>query len=177
MKISSTVANYSESQFYRFFYKGNENARISDNRSSMPKSSLITSDGNALSRAIKTLGGIYESSGSSGKEIFNAVKAFASTYNNTLDSSGSTDYRDITNLRKSIRGLSSKQQKELEMIGITIKSSGKLSVDEDTLASSNPARVKKLFSEDSDFMKQLNKYAKRLSGKSATSGSVIDTQA
>lgn len=174
MNISSNIANYSESQFYRFYYKGNESARDTTNRSSMTKSVLISTDGNALTRGIQTLGGIFESSNTTGKEIFNAIKAFSNTYNNMIDSSGSTEYRDIASLRKSIKGLSSKQQKELEMVGISIKSSGKLAIDEDKLAASNPARVKKLFSSDSDFMKQLEKYAKRLSSKSATSGSGID---
>lgn len=177
MNISSAIADYSESQFFRFYYKGNETARIQENRSSMRKSDLIKSDGNALSRAINTLSGIYNSSDITGTEIFNAVKAFGSTYNNMIDSSGSTEYRDIANLRKSIKSLSGKQQKELEKIGITIKNSGKLSIDEDTLSASNPARVKKLFSEDSDFMKQLEKYAKKLSSRSSSSGSIIDAQA
>lgn len=177
MNISSNVASYSQSQFYRFFYKGEEGARIADNRSSMPKSKLIASDGNALSRAVQTLNGIFNADSTSGKEIYNAIRAFGDTYNNVIDSSGSTSYRDIANLRKSVKGLSKKQQQELEMVGISIQNSGKLKIDEDKLAASNPARVKKLFSEDSDFMKQLNKYAKKLSSKSATSGSSIDTQA
>ena len=177
MNLSSTVSNYSESQFYRFYYKGNEGARLESNRSSIPKSQLISADSNALRRAIDTLSGIYKGSEINGKEIYNAVRAFSDTYNNMIISSGSTEYHDIASLRKSIKSLSGKQQKELEMVGITIKNSGKLSIDEDKLKESNPARVKKLFSEDSDFMKQLNKYAKKLSGRSASSGSVIDVEA
>ena len=177
MNISSTIANYSESQFFRFFYKGNDTARISENRSSIPKSKLISSDSSALRRAVETLNGIYNTSDYSGTEIYNAIRAFGDTYNNMIDSSGSTENRDITNLRKSIKSLSSKQQQELEKIGISIKSSGKLSIDEDKLKDSNPARVKKLFSSDSDFMKQLNKYAKKLTSKSASSGSIIDVGA
>ncbi len=177
MNLSSTIQNYSQSQFYRFYYKGNENARISDNRNSIPKSQLISADSNALHRAIDTLSSIYKSSEVNGKEIFNAVRAFSDTYNNMITSSGSTEYHDIASLRKSIKSLSGRQQKELEMVGITIKNSGKLSIDEDKLKESNPARVKKIFSEDSDFMKQLNKYVKKMSGRSASSGSVIDVEA
>lgn len=177
MNLSSNIANYSQSQFYRFYYKGNEGARIADNRNSMPKSQLISADSNALRRAIDTLSGIYKSSQVNGKEIYHAVRAFSDTYNNMISSSGSTDYHDIASLRKSIKGLSDKQQKELEMVGITIKNSGKLSIDEDKLKESNPDRVKKLFSEDSDFMKQLSKYAKKLSSRSASSGSILDVEA
>ncbi len=177
MNISSSIANYSESQFYRFYYKGNEDARLTDNRSSIPKSRLISADSDALRRAIGTLSGIFDSSNTNGKEIYNAVRAFSNTYNNVITSSSSTEYHDIASLRKSIKGLSSKQQSELEMIGISITNGGKLSIDEDKLKSSNPARVKKLFSEDSEFMKQLNKYAKRLSSRSSTSGNILDVEA
>ncbi len=177
MKISSSINNYSEAQFYRFFYKGNESARISENRSSIPKSLLISSDSNALHRAIDTFSGIFENGNVSGKEIFHAIKAFSSTYNNVLDSSSATEAHEIASLRKSIKGLSRKQQQELEMIGITIKESGKLSVDEDKLAKSNPERVKKIFSKDSEFMKKLNQYAKKLESRSSASGSILDVEA
>ena len=177
MKINSSINNYSEAQFYRFFYKGNESARISENRSSFPKSTLISSDSDALHRAIDTFSGIFENDELSGKQIFHAIKAFSSTYNNVLDSSGSTEAHEIASLRKSIKGLSRKQQKDLEMIGITIKESGKLSVDEDKLKKSNPERVKKIFSKDSEFMKKLNKYAKTLSSRSSVSGSILDVEA
>ena len=177
MKINSSISNYSEAQFYRFFYKGNESARISENRSNFPKSTLISSDSNALHRAIETFSGIFDGNDASGKEIFHAIKAFTSTYNNVLDSSSSTDAHEIASLRKSIKGLSSKEQKELEMIGITVKQSGKLSVDEDKLKQSNPERVKKIFSKDSEFMKKLNKYARKLETRSSASGSILDVEA
>ena len=63
------------------------------------------------------------------------------------------------------------------MIGITIKESGKLSVDENKLAKSNPERVKKIFSKDSEFMKKLNQYAKKLESRSSASGSILDVEA
>ncbi len=177
MKVNSSISNYSEAQFYRFFYKGNESARISENRSSIPKSLLISSDSNALHRAIDTFSSIFENDLASGKEIFHAIKAFSNTYNNVLDSSSSTEAHEIASLRKSIKSLSSKQQQELEMIGISIKQSGKLSVDEDKLKKSNPERVKKIFSKDSEFMNKLKKYATTLSNRSSSSGSILDVEA
>ena len=94
-----------------------------------------------------------------------------------INSSGETENREIVNLRKSIKNLSGKQKKDLEAVGISIEDSGKLKIDEDKLKEANPTRVKKLFSEDSDFMKQLKSYAKKMSSKGSGYANVIDSYA
>ena len=44
----------------------------------------------------------------------------------------------------------------LSVIGITISASGKLKLDEDKLMETKPAKIGKLFSEDSEFTKKIN---------------------
>ena len=164
--------NLSKSQYYRSFYSGND-ARNAESRDGMTRGSLMNADTKALTKAITTFSGLFKEEGISGKDLYNAIQAFGDTYNNTLSSSSDSGSHRVDQLVKNIKGLSAKEKKSLEEIGISVKESGKLSVDKEKLASASPNKVKKLFGEDSEFMKQLKPYIRSLGRESST----IDLQA
>ena len=163
MNVSLTKA-----QYYRNFYSGNENARREESRSAMTKGSLVHADTKALTRAINTFSSIYSSEDLSGKNIYNAIQAFGDTYNNAISSGSNTDDIRAKRLMKNIKSLSSSEKSSLEEIGITVKSSGKLSIDKDKLAKASPNKVKKIFGEDSEFLKKLKEYSRSLGNESTT---------
>ncbi len=165
--------NLTKSQYYRNFYSGYENARREESRSSMTKGSLVSADTKALTRAINTFASIYGNEDLSGKSIFNAIQAFGDTYNNTISSGSNTDDTRARQLMKNIKNLSSSEKSSLEEIGITVKDSGKLSIDKDKLAKASPNKVKKIFGEDSEFLKKLKDYARSLGNE----GTAIDLKA
>lgn len=160
--MSVIVSKYSQSQYYQRFYAANHNVRISSNRSHYSTDELIKADSTALKKAAKQLSSFDYSNNDDGGDIYHAVLAFADTYNNTLSSSGDSDQHDISRLRKSIKSLTSKEKSALSNIGITIKSNGSLSIDEDTLSSARLTNVKKVFSDSNTFTSSLRKYARNL---------------
>ncbi len=172
---SVSAAKYTVSQYLNKFYIQNTTAKVSSNRTGFTTSNLIKADSLALNKAVLSLTGFDYSDSSSGKDILNAIQAFGTTYNNVLDSTGSTGYHDVTQLRKGLMKLSNSEKADLSDIGITVKSNGRISIDKTTLASASLTKVKKVFSSDSSFMKELKNYAKKLVKESTYSGSMIDT--
>ena len=170
------VSNYLKNQYYKDFYRGNDNARSTVERESLTSGTLIKADSTAMKRAVSQLTSLYKNrteEGLDGRKVYGAVLAFGDTYNNLLDSaSGSTSHR-AKNLAKSIKSLSSQQKSDLEAIGIKVKGSGKISIDKEALQGASARKVEKVFGEDSDFTKALEKYARSLGSASKT----IDLQA
>ena len=162
------IGNYSQAQYYRDFYKGNDAAKEATGRSSMSAGSLVRADSTALTRSVQAFTKLYENKDLNGKDVYNAILAFGDTFNNALDSSKDTPATRVTQLRKGLQGLSSKQKKAMEAIGITVQGSGKLSIDKEKLADASPNKVKAVFGSDSDFLKELKKYARSLGNESST---------
>ena len=168
-----TLHNLNRAQYYRSFYSGYETARNEDQRSALSKGSLVQADSSALKKAAKTFSTLYSSENLSGKDILQAILAFGDTYNNALESSSDTGVTRVSQLSKKLKSLSSKQKKDMAEIGISVKQSGKLSIDKEKLSSASANKVKKIFGNDSEFLKELKKYASSLKGESST----IDLQA
>lgn len=159
--ISTYAADYSQSYYYKNYYSKNRALRESANRKSYDNATLVKADSTALKKAISQLTG-FDYSDSNGADIINAVMAFADTYNNTMDSSKATSDHSVSRLHDSIKKLTKEQTDALEKIGITVKDDGSISVDKDTLGNARLANVKKVFSDDSDFMDALSNYAKKV---------------
>ncbi len=182
MSTSSTssvnnLARFTQKQYYKKYYKRDENARLSDNRKAYTTSNLIKADSLAIRQAISIFSKFdFSKKTEEGKDIYNAILAFGDTYNNLLSSSSETDYRDISKLKKNIKKLTAEEKSNLEDIGITIKTSGKISIDKTKLAAASPNSVKKAFSEDSEFLKELKRYSKKLYDKSTAAANHIDIQ-
>ena len=147
--------------YFRDFYSIDRNASKSEQRASYKTNKLAKADSSAMTKISKTLRKM-DFSQDNGNDIFYTVKSFVNAYNNLMESSGSSNEYDISHPEKFIKSLTKDQEKALSDIGITISASGKLKLDEDKLMETKPAKIGKLFSEDSEFTKKINFYANKI---------------
>lgn len=166
-KISSGLS-LSSSYFMRNFYSENRNAAKKSGRIDYSKAELSFEDSRALSRAAKKLTAIDFGSAKDEKDsdisdtAKSSIEAFVETYNNTMDSVKSSSDADTSRYYRQLKRLSSKYADELEDIGITIESSGKLSINDDLLKAADNSKARKLLSSESDFTKQTLRIARKM---------------
>lgn len=153
----STITNYD--YLLRNYYSSNRLARKSYNRVNMKSSELASADSAAIKKVAKTLKDM-EYNSDNGVSIYNNVKAFVDTYNNLSENADKdpTMSKYWKRLKKVIKDNSS----DLEDIGISIKSSGKLEVDKTKLVSCSPAKVGKVLSGDNTITESVMDYAARI---------------
>ena len=160
--MSLTInANHSSSYYLRNFYSSNRSAASTDSyRSRSSNHTLVLADSEASKKAAEALSDLdYDDSDeANGGDIYNSITAFVSAYNNFMDSS-SSDYGYIKNQKNHIKDLISEHSSDLESIGITINTKGKLEIDDDELGSAKLTKLKRIFSDSGDLSSSLQKYA------------------
>ena len=152
--MSLTInANHSSSYYLRNFYSSNRSAASTDSyRSRSSNHTLVLADSEALKKAAEALSDLdYDDSDeANGGDIYNSITAFVTAYNNFMDSSSSSDYGYIKNQKNHIKDLISEHSSDLESIGITINTKGKLEIDDDELGSAKLTKLKRIFSDSGD---------------------------
>lgn len=166
---TSTVINTSNetlsSSFYLSkYYAPNRQAKKSSNRNGMSNDLLIAYDTNALNRFIKDMQHISYNDVQKNSETNhkNKVSAFVSIYNNFTKSAKKSLSLDVTKRADRVIKLTKNQENALKKIGITINDDASLSLDTDKLESADIDKVKSLFSNSSDFVKQIKKVTSKL---------------
>lgn len=162
----STGITLSADFYLRNFYKNNRDATKEANRKTFSHTELSYEDSRALQRAAKGLGSFEYTEDEIAENIYSTIKAFADTYNNTMDSASESSDYDTKRYAKQLKALSQKYGEELEDIGVTVDQDGKLSVNEDMLKASSLDDIKEVLSKDSDFVKKTASISKRLNQNS-----------
>ena len=157
----STGTSLNANFYMQNFYKANRNLVKASVRSDYHRSELSYEDSRALKRAAAKLSSFRYSDDENGENIVNTIEAFVETYNNTLDSSSSED-SDTYRQNRKLKALAQKYGEDLEDLGISIEKDGKLKVSKNILRSSSFEEVKKVFSEESDFIKEVRTISKRM---------------
>ena len=161
--IATTGVTLSSDFYLSKFYKDNRSTRKSSGRLELSDSELSYEDARALRRAVKQLSSYKFSDEENADNIRNTVKAFVSTYNNALSSTGGNSSSEINRYAKKLKELATKYGDELNDIGVTKKSDGTLSVSDNLLKAADTSKLKKIFSkEDSSLLKTTEQIAKRL---------------
>lgn len=153
--MSLTVSGY-----MRQFYKGNAFGATANGRTGQLSNNLLPADIKAIRRAVKDLGD-YDYDEGEGGELINKVQAFVSTYNNYIDSAKGMDDSNVSRYLSKMKKLTKEYAEELEDIGVTIQSSGKLKVDKTTLQDATRYQVSRLFSEDAEYGTSADKQMKQ----------------
>lgn len=154
------------SQFYlQNFYRMNRKAMKVSTRKDYNQAELSYEDSRALKKAAAKLSSFDYSEEENGDNILSTIKAFAETYNFTLESSDS-DSSDTYRQNRQLKALTQKYSEELKDLGITIEKDGKLSISENILEKSSFDEVKKVFSNDSDYVSKLRTIARRMNANS-----------
>lgn len=164
--VESSGISLNSNFYLQNFYKGNRNLAKATVRPDYNKTELSYEDSRALKRAASKLVSFDYSEDENGDNIVSTIQAFAETYNNAIDSSSSED-ADTYRQNRQLKALSEKYGEELEDLGITIEEDGKLTVNENLLKGSSFDEVKKVFSEESEYITSVKRIAKRMHATSA----------
>lgn len=155
------TTSYSYDYYLRNVYSANRFARKSGNRETLSKRDLVKADSSALDKITRQMREL-EYSSDNGANVLNHAKLFVQTYNNTLESTDSSDSEQIARLRKQMKNLTKEQKEALEDIGISIGASGKLSLDKKEFAECSPSKIKSVLGEDSPLMTKLSSMSKNI---------------
>lgn len=167
MAAVSSGVSLSTNYFLNNFYENNRSVSKSTGRSDYTKLELSYEDSRALTRAAKRL--LKNDYGSDTDEKDTAISdttrsaltAFVDTYNNTVDSSKTSTDHDTKYQLKKIKAYLHKYSDELEHIGISMESDGKLKINEDLLKTAKNSKVRKIFSSDQEFSKKFLNLSKK----------------
>lgn len=167
MAAVSSGVSLSTNYFLNNFYENNRSVSKSSGRSDYTKLELSYEDSRALTRAAKRL--LKNDYGSDTDENDTAISdttrsaltAFVDTYNNTVDSSKTSTDHDTKYQLKKMKAYLHKYSDELEHIGISMESDGKLKINEDLLKTAKNSKVRKIFSSDQEFSKKFLNLSKK----------------
>lgn len=167
MAAVSSGVSLSTNYFLNNFYENNRSVSKSSGRSDYTKLELSYEDSRALTRAAKHL--LKNDYGSDTDEKDTAISdttrsaltAFVDTYNNTVDSSKTSTDHDTKYQLKKMKAYLHKYSDELEHIGISMESDGKLKINEDLLKTAKNSKVRKIFSSDQEFSKKFLNLSKK----------------
>ena len=150
---------------YNRYYSANREMRLSSTRENSHNHDVVSADTAALSKALDALDDLdfEDKEADNTKKIYNTIMSFVDTYNNAIDSAGESGTRGVSSKVGKMKQALKEYSKELDEIGITVKNSGKLSVDKSTLKTATLTKVKKVFSKDaSDLSSELRKVNRNL---------------
>lgn len=167
MAAVSSGVSLSTNYFLNNFYENNRSVSKSSGRSDYTNLELSYEDSRALTRAAKRL--LKNDYGSDTDEKDTAISdttrsaltAFVDTYNNTVDSSKTSTDHDTKYQLKKMKAYLHKYSDELEHIGISMESDGKLKINEDLLKTAKNSKVRKIFSSDQEFSKKFLNLSKK----------------
>jgi hypothetical protein len=152
----------------RNYYKNNRDAIKSSGRKDLSNIELSYEDSRALSRAAKRLlrndyGSDSDAEDSDISDTTKAsIEAFVTTYNNALDSGKESTDHDTAHYVKQLKSLTKKYSDDLEEIGISIGSDGKLSIDDSLLSLADNSKLRDLFSSDKEYSKRVLSMASKM---------------
>ena len=159
-------AAFSSSFYLRSFYSSNRSAASTDSyRSKASNYTLLSADTNAIHNAVKKLSSMDFDDEENQGDIDNSISAFVTTYNNLIESSGSSDANSVRIARNHIKSIAKDYEEQLKEIGLTLSSKGTLKLNRDTLSEASLTKLKSLFSDSDDsdsFIGSIKKHSKSI---------------
>jgi hypothetical protein len=104
--------------------------------------SKVTAAADAVQKAVT---GVAEADLANEDKRKAAVSSYVKEYNNLLDTTSAVSNSSIDNRMTNLKATTTGKSSDLEKIGITVGKDGKLSLDEEKLASADEKDIKKLF--------------------------------
>lgn len=153
----------------RDLYKGTDSSYSKKaNRREVSAGKLVIADTKALRKSISSLaeedyGDDSEDNTIDKAAFYKKMKAFADTYNYTLESSGSYSNSYTKKALKQMKQLQSEYSDELEDLGVSFDDDkGYMTMSESAFDNIDESEFEDMFGKDSDFMTQLDSIAKKL---------------
>ena len=146
----------------RNFYNSNRTLAVKSNRSDASTNKLNYADSLALRRAVKQLDA-YDFDNAKESDLEEKVRAWIDTYNYTMESCKPSTNTSVASAYKGLKNLTKEYADELENVGIKADSSGYLKMSSSATKNISGSRFKSLLGKDSEFMKKMGSYARRIS--------------
>lgn len=168
MAVVTSGVSLTTNYFMNNFYANNRNVIKSTGRNDYTELELSYEDSRALTRAAKRLLKNDYGSNTDKKDTAvsdttrSALTAFVNTYNNMVDSSKTSSNHDIKYQMKKMKNYLHKYSDDLEHIGISMESGGKLKVNENILKNASNSKIRKIFSSDQEFSKKFLQMSKKV---------------
>ena len=158
--VSSGV-NLTSDFFLKNFYRYNRNAMKSSTRDDYSKTELSYEDTRALKRALAKLSSFDYTEDENGDNIVSTIQAFVKTYNYTMEST-SSDKSETYRQNRQLKALTKKYGDDLKDIGISINDDGTLDLSDNILKKSSFKEIRKVFSEESGYVRNVRNITKRM---------------
>ena len=167
MSSFSVSTNY----YLRSLYSADRSLINKTTRAETKASSLQKADQDALRNGIRALADWdYEDDEENKKKnvkakFYKNLKAFADSYNYTLESGDKASLEDgtIKHSVSNMRALSKKYSEELSSLGIKTDSKGYMKISDSALDNIDLDNYEEVFGKDSKYMKALSQYSKHVS--------------
>ena len=157
----SSGTHWTSNFYLQNFYRMNRSAAKVSTRKDYNQTELSYEDSRALKKAAAKLSSFDYSEEENSDNILSTIQAFVDTYNFTLESSNNPDSETYRQNRQ-LKALSEKYSDELKDLGITIEENGSLKLSQNILEKSSFDEVKKVFSNDSDYVSRIRSIARRM---------------
>lgn len=151
--------------FYLRNLYGTDRSLVNKNERKLNTSvTLAKADSKALAKGISALGSYdYEAEETDETDFYNTLKAFADSYNYTLDSGGDNTEPDIKNLMKHFKELQANHEDELADFGITFDEDGYMNIAKSAVENIDIKRFREVLGTDTEFIEDLSALQKKLS--------------
>ena len=164
MAVESSAVSLTSNFYMKNFYRYNRNAIKTADRKEYSSTELSYEDTRALKRAIAQLGDFEFDEYDNEENLRNTIKAFAETYNLTMESTSVKD-SDTYRLNKQLKELTAKYGDKLEDIGLTIQEDGKLKLSNTVFEGTSLKEFKEVLGKDSDYMQGLKRISRRMNNE------------
>lgn len=162
------MSNFSitSNHYLRNLYQSDRSMVTKSARAQVSGTDRTKADAKALAKGIAGLSSYdYEGENSDEEKLdfYNTLKAFADTYNYTMESSQEIGDKETKALVKKFEELKEEHGEDLAKFGITFNDDGYMSIAQSAIDNINVNRFKEVFGSDTEFMENLSDLQKRLS--------------
>ncbi|SER76712.1 hypothetical protein [Lachnobacterium bovis] len=154
--------NLSTDYYLRKFYEHNREVSKASKRSDYTNNELIYEDTIALKKAAKMLSSFEYKENNDDKNIYNSIRAFVTTYNNAITSSGKVNDPNLKRQVKNLMKVTDKYSDALKNIGLEIKDDGTINIKDGILSKASLSDISKAFSKETGYMNASTISAKRI---------------
>ena len=183
----ASIKNGSYGKLLKAYYAQEDAQKVSSNKDSVQKSTMIKSGADALKKSADALmdDSLWEKKKLTKKDettgeeseiedydwdkITKAVKAFISDYNDVIEQAGESNSKEVLRNAVWMTGTTEANENVLSKIGITVGKGNKMELDEEKLKSSDIGTLKTLFTGHNSFASKVSTKASSISNAAAWS--------
>lgn len=168
----ASIKNGSYGKLLKAYYVQEDVQKVSSNKDSVQKSTIIKSGADALKKSADDLmdDSLWEKNEDyDWEKITKAVKAFIADYNDVIEQAGESNSKQVLRNAVWMTGTTEANENVLSKVGITVGKGNKLELDEEKLKKADIGTLKTLFTGHNSFASKVSMKANSISNAAAWS--------